>query len=845
MYFCIWLTNEIDEYIMLYWLFYTHQIMELVMDFKQAFEEQLQDTYLGKIKDIKGDGGYINLIKIKSSFYKDILDAIYKCELEFKFESYEEYIKLIYEHIYTFFSRYLNDTGTPFYSKVKSYNSTYAPVYKDDDVSLFWKTQDLYYIKSEKLFEDMSFDINTTRYIFNTDELKRQTANEKIKYRFMIDITECKQIKDKESSFHDTITIKVMSNKSDDSLFSNLIDLDKKEGLKTFEKEYKKINNYYDESELLEAFRKYKKQSEIDYFIHKNAKIFLEEQLDLYMYNALGRDIITEFNADVINRYRDIRKLASTIIDCIAKFENELKSIWEKPKFVKNSNYIITLDKLSSELVKKLKSEKPKSQQDEWIELSFIDESWDWDKLTDDTYKTLPIDTKYLSVELKYDILASFDELDKAIDGVLIKSDNYQALKTIKDKYYEKLDLIYIDPPFNTGSDFAYKDGFQDSTWLTLMENRLELAKDFLSDQGSFYLHLDYRANYLGRQLLDLQFGNKNFINEIIWCYNEGANSKKYFNRKHDSIYFYSKFLENYIFNNNDILEPYSEGNIKKYKYKDEKGSYRIMGRGITTSPFCSKRDLSPEIEEQYPELVFRHYLGEGKLPKDFWVIDIINQASSERIENQLTQKPEVLLERIIKASSNQDSMIMDYFSGSGTTINTAHKLSRKWIGVEMGDHFYSVIIPRVKATLFGVINGISKELQKNNALKIGGFVKYYELESYDEVLQYAEYKTHDDKNDTLIWDEKLSKALVFNSDNTITFDFSKIGESYINFTDEHSKYSDIAETLSNLFGAEIVKINKNKLTLKGIDQYFDMDNLNFANDTYTTIKKLIWWESL
>jgi len=826
------------------------------MDFKKVFEKELEDIYLGKIKDIKGDGGYINLIKIKSQFYNDILKAIEKCEPklapkdnpdEYTGKDHEDYLKLIYEHIYTFFSKYLNDTGTPFYSKIKSYNGTYAPVYKDDDVSLFWKTQDLYYVKSEKLFDKMSFNIGDITYYFNVDELKRQTANEKLTYKFLIDINDITVSQDDSNNNYYNFIIKVISTKNDKALFENLYDLSSKGGLADFKKAYLKINKFYDENELLEAIRKYQKQSDIDYFIHKNAKRFLEEQLDLYMYNAIGRDMITEFNAELVNRYRHIRTLASTIIDCISKFENELKSIWEKPKLVKNSNYIITLDKLSSDLVDKLKSETPKSQKDEWVELGFINEDWNWDNLTDDKYKTLPIDTKYLTHTLKYDVLASFENLDEHIDGVLIKSDNYQALQTLQAKYQEKIDLIYIDPPFNTGKDFAYKDGFQDSTWLTLMENRLELAKTLLSDKGSFYLHLDEKANYRGREILNYVFGSDEFQNEIIWHYKTYIGQvATYYPKKHDIIFWYQKNTAQFFklqFRSNIEDAPdykrwekfFIDGKIYGNSYPEKDSRF---------TPYLKKWEKENGRKATKDDII---YSIKGFVIDDVW-IDIPHldpKDSTERIEEQLTQKPEALLERILKSSSNQNSLIMDYFSGSGTTINTAQKLGRKWIGIEMGEHFYSVILPRVKKTLYGIISGISKELQKNNALKIGGFVKYYELESYDDVLTYTEYKQWEVLEETLIWDEKLSKALVFNADNTITVDFSQIGESYQNFANEHTKYSDIAETLSNLFGAEIVKLDHNKLYLKGVEGHFDMNNLNFADEKVAYLKKLIWWESI
>ena len=270
-----------------------------------------------------------------------------------------------------------------------------------------------------------------------------------------------------------------------------------------------------------------------------------------------------------------------------------------------------------------------------------------------------------------------------------------------------KVDLIYIDPPFDSKADyrtkislpgtdiqqkptvieqFAYADTWEEGTisYLKMICPRLILMKELLSDKGSIYVHIDWHIGAYVKVLLDDIFGKQYFTNEIIWCYGEGINSKSHFNTKHDNIYLYRKSIDNYTFNYKDVLEEYSEGNIKKYKYKDDKGYYRIMGRGLKDSPFCSKRDLPKEIEEQYPDLVYRHYLGEGKLPVDYWLIDIENQASKERV-NYATQKPVKLLEKIIKASSNEGDLVCDFFGGSGTTAAVAERLGRRWITCDIG----------------------------------------------------------------------------------------------------------------------------------------------------------------
>ena len=210
--------------------------------------------------------------------------------------------------------------------------------------------------------------------------------------------------------------------------------------------------------------------------------------------------------------------------------------MWLKPKFVRNLNYIVSLDKLSDKIKDNLLKENLTEQIDEWKELKLVDDDFNLDVLNNEEYRYLPIDTVHLSTSFKIQLLESFDDLDKQTDGVLIKSDNFQALNTLMPKYRESIDLIYIDPPFNTGSDFAYKDRFQDSTWLTLMENRLSVSRRLLSDKGSFYLHLDDKANHLGKMLLNDVFHKDNYINEIIWCYSGGGIPKDRMPKKHDVI---------------------------------------------------------------------------------------------------------------------------------------------------------------------------------------------------------------------------------------------------------------------------------------------------------------------
>lgn len=294
--------------------------------------------------------------------------------------------------------------------------------------------------------------------------------------------------------------------------------------------------------------------------------------------------------------------------------------------------------------------------------------------------------------------------------NIIVFGDNLQFLKTInenkdimiKDKVKGEIKLIYIDPPFATADEFqnkegakAYSDKKKGAEFIEFLRRRLILAREILAEDGTIIVHLDQKMSHYIKIIMDEIFGKEKFLNEIIWCYGEAINSKKYFNRKHDNLYVYTKKKDKYTFNYKEVLDDYAKGNIKKYKYEDEIGKYRIMGRGLKNSPYTSKRDLSPEIEKKYPELVYRHYLGEGKLPVDYWRIDIENQSSKSRM-GYPTQKPEKLLEKIIRAFTNEGDLVLDFFGGSGTTIAVAEKLSRRWITCDLGKLSYFTMQKRI-----------------------------------------------------------------------------------------------------------------------------------------------------
>ena len=906
---------------------------------EQKFYSILQDLFVGA--KLEGDSGYVNLMNIKTDYFNKIRERIKK-EVKAKFG--ENQPEDLFDKLYTFFDSYFSDGGAIFFSSTPVYKNIYAKVYSDrEDTALFWKTAKLYYVKSEanyKTIENLSIDSDPEiafDFAFDASLLKHKQANEKkelefyflgtqkrggkkiIKFRVLYKndnkytkLQEILKIKDKAKIIKHLLEnieklkspkivllnsgldfAKLSDKGARDKAKIEFIVSDNKDlhGSVSVEpaiseigeiEKYLKLKGVNLSSEEIEkAFRIYKKQTEIDYFIHKDAKGFLREQFDLYIYQHLAGSMDTVFSQESLDRIKKIKDIAHLTIDFIGNFEDELKNIWLKPKFARNSNYVLTLDRIADKkgglgiIAKILKYKGLNNQFAEWLELGIVDKKFNPkeiiknEKLNND-WQFLPIDTKHFK-DLEIEIIGLFDDLDEALDGRLIKSDNFQALNTLLPKYKEQVQTIYIDPPFNTGDDFAYVDRFQDSTWLTLMENRLELGYGLLKNDGGFYLHLDNNANYRGRELLNRVFSKDNFINEIAWSYRTGgASKKKSLPYKHDSILFYSKNIDSFILN--PVQErQYYEKNFMGAQ-QDENGRYYVdtMMRDV----------VEGVIEDHAKKLLFN-------------VRPVLNLSNEFFGFN--TQKPEGLLYLLNYISiGSRKEIFMDFFAGSGVSLTVAQKLNKKWIGVEMGDHFsefyndfvslknteknkkdiykkYVVldiketedkieanvlkvgILGRLKEVLANKGRhepcGISKDINWQG----GGFFKYYELEQYEDVLKRANYNPTEKELHNIDFSfaglENGAKAEKKKQIDEMFFLSEKLADKGLEIDLKKEKAwfvfeklypdVDIAETISNLFGKKIKKIGKDKIIFED-DSEVDLNNLDFAK--YASLKKLIYW---
>lgn len=380
-------------------------------------------------------------------------------------------------------------------------------------------------------------------------------------------------------------------------------------------------------------------------------------------------------------------------------------------------------------------------------------------------------------------------------DNLIIKGNNLLALSSLLEKYRGKVSLIYIDPPYNTESDsFGYNDSFNRSSWLSFMKTRLMISKELLAPDGAIYVQLDYHEVHYAKVLMDEVFGEENFQREIIWRIGWLSGYKtidKNWIRNHDSILFYSK--------NNSKLR-FNKYYIPKSEYKS----------------------IAQSDSEQYPiEDVWN-----GNEYDDLNSIAIVSFAG-ETVSKLLNkedevkgQKSEKLIERIVKAHTNENDIVIDFFGGSGTTAAVCTKMKRKYIVCEQLDKHIDIIKRRLQKVIDGEQTGISK---KNN-WKGGGSFVYCELAKLNQSFADKIQSCKTDSEIKSLTDEILKSDFVS----------SKVKPSEINTNAKD--YSDLSLEEKQKFAMEL--LDKNQLYVnfserKDPDMKLAENDIKFSESFY------------
>jgi adenine-specific DNA-methyltransferase len=419
----------------------------------------------------------------------------------------EELQNEVFSHLVTFFSRYYD--GGDFLSKRRYKADTYAIPYNGEEVKLHWANSDQYYIKTSEYFRNYTFELpqshRKVHFVLKdvSTELNNNKSDKGKERRFAIyepEDTEEKVVEVAENgdlNIYFTYELWLKATKQEELVVAAiekipaLLPADFQELITTLMPLPKKPDRTLLEKHLTD----YTAKNSFDYFIHKNLGAFLKRELDFYLKNeVINIDDLDDINIKKrLGVAKAIKNVGIKIIQMLAQLEDFQKKLWLKKKFVVQSDYCITLDRVPKELYPYIIANE--AQRKEWVRLFAINEiKGDLMKeaysepLTVEFLKQNPylvLDTAFFDVKFKHQLIASMENLDEHTNGLLINSENFQALKLLQEKYTHAVKSIYVDPPYNTSaSEIAYKNNYKNSTWLSLMDDRLRLGKNLLTKDG-------------------------------------------------------------------------------------------------------------------------------------------------------------------------------------------------------------------------------------------------------------------------------------------------------------------------------------------------------------------------
>ena len=444
----------------------------------------------------------------------------------------------VYSHLATFFSRYYD--GGDFISLRRYKKDVYAIPYEGEEVKLHWANADQYYIKTGEYFRTYSFKLNDGKKVEFTlkeasTEQNNNLAQNNMERRFAL-YEEC-PVQVVGDTLHINFTYELYpkatkQKKLIEEAYNKVKDLIPAEFMNVLV--LRPTDKDRNRTILQKHLNEYVAKNTFDYFIHKDLRGFLSRELDFYIKNEIL--FIDDLNARSTEEFlqhltiiKAIKAVGQSLIDFLAQLEDFQKRLWLKKKFVVQADWCITLDRVPRELYAEICAND--AQRAEWVRLFAIDEIKAAgnsglfsdsgmvgysEPLTETFLEQNPflvLDTAFFSTDFKHRLLSSIPDLDAQTDGVLINSENFQALQLLQEKYQKSIKAIYIDPPYNTDSDdFIYKDGYKDSTWLTMMNDRLVVARNFQIEDSAIFSSINENELYNLEKLLSQTYGSPNYI---------------------------------------------------------------------------------------------------------------------------------------------------------------------------------------------------------------------------------------------------------------------------------------------------------------------------------------------
>lgn len=666
----------------------------------------------------------------------------------------------VLSHLVAFFRRYYKEGD--FISLRRYKKDVYALPYEGEEVKLHWANADQYYIKSSENFRDYTFALADGRRVHfklvdaDTEANNNKPAENQERRFVLVENTpvaeqdgeliipfEYRVVTDKQAQprLNEQAIARILSIPGIDSWL---------DALRAKAPTEKQPNRTLLEKHLND----YTESNTFDYFIHKDLRGFLSRELDFYIKNEIMLlDDIEHSTAPRVEQHlakiRAVRAIARSVIDMLAQLENFQKKLWLKKKFVVETNYCVTLDRVPAHLYPAIASND--AQRAEWVRLFAIDNLVNTTispnysvPLTLDFLHANPflvLDTRFFSSDFKARLLASFDDLDAQLNGLLVHSENFQALSLLETKFHDAIQCVYLDPPYNTSeATFNYKNEYKHSSWMSMMQNRVALSRNILNSSGILAAAIDDAELYNLEHVIDANFGSSDYIGTVIVQANpRGRTTNSYFATSHEYCLFYARDISEAkiyhldltddqakAFGHNDDISDYRllpfrrsgglstpeerpnsyypifynpiNGKIDIIQFEDSLPIYPIDSKGKNrvwrqTKPSLmkavSRGDMVIKKTDEGFTVLMKDRIKEGRKPKTIWT-DSKYDASThgtvllEKIfgETKLFSYPKAL-DTVIDTLSvivkeDQEAIICDIFGGSGTTGHAVINLNRE-----------------------------------------------------------------------------------------------------------------------------------------------------------------------
>lgn len=740
----------------------------------------------------------------------------------------------VFSHLFNFFRRYYHEGD--FISLRRYKEGVYAIPYEGEEVKLHWANHDQYYVKSSEYFRDYIFTMPSGKRVrvhlvaasSEQDNKKEQAGKER---RFII----CEEDPVYEENGELFIRFEYRPDdgkKKQDSLNQEAIErVLQSKGFEEWIHELAKpapTKANPKRTVLEKHLTQYTARNTFDYFIHKDLGGFLRRELDFYIKNeVMHLDDIEHDTVPRVEQYlskiKVIRKIAHKVIQFLEQLENFQKKLWLKKKFVVETNYCITLDRVPEELYPEIAAND--AQREEWVRLFGIQEIEKdlttpgySEPLTVEFLKAnqfLVLDTRWYPKSSKDTIIASVSDFDKGTEGVLVNSDNFQALQLLKRRFKERVNHVYIDPPYNTDSTpIIYKNGYRDSSWITLMRDRIAIALSFLNPAGVKTIAIDDTEMVLLSQLLT-DMTPEFRLSRVTVVHNPKGSITRDFNRVHEYAIFLTpattqqciartleenetprkmrrwgenslrtarrlSFYPVYVKDGavvrvgdvpEDEFHPTGRnvqcptGEIEIWPI-DQNGIERRWNFGLDSIEKNLDRVVVKEVDGTL-DLFLSH---EETVPKTVWKggeFDagkygntlLISMFGKKMFDFPKSIKLMEKCVSLVFQSPNAEHYVLDYFAGSGTTghavvnLNRTTSQKRKFLLVEMGSYFETVTKPRIMKAVYADEWKEGKPVTRNG---ISHAFKYIRLESYEDALNNLEFKRTDQQASLLEQDDKL-----------------------------------------------------------------------------------------